>query len=418
MSQETCQIWSAMNDGKIHGLLTGLAHFCHANHGSFLFQQKAGVKRTLGVAAKVKRHGFLHRIGGEFMGFENVLNEKISKKANFDREAAKQARERVDQLIKPSGSLGVLEELVVQLAGIQATPYPQIHKKAVLVMAGDHDIIEEGVATSKKDITKIQAINMTRGVTGVCALAKQAVAEVWVHDVAIEGPVECEAIRHRKVRNSSGNFYKGVAMTREEAAQSLLVGIEAVEEAYKAGVNLIAVGEMGIGNTTPSSAIVSVITGSPSKLTTGIGANLPQDLVGHKAMIVEAAIDRLLPDPKDALDVLSKVGGCEIGAMAGAMMGGAIYGVPVVVDGFIAWAAALLAETYMPGTKDFLIASHKSMEAGAQIAAAHLGMRPYLDLSMRLGEGTGAVMMFSVIESAIAMNQYMITFEEAAFRVK
>lgn len=352
------------------------------------------------------------------MRFENELREKTAKRATFYGEVARQSRERVDQLIKPSGSLGVLEELVVQLAGIQGTAFPQIHKKVVLVMAGDHDIIEEGVATSKKDITKIQAINMTRGVTGVCALAKQAGAEVWVHDVAIEGPVDCEAIRHRKVRNSSGNFYRGIAMTREEAAQCLLVGIEAAEEACREGINLLAVGEMGIGNTTPSSAIVSAITGSPSKLTTGIGANLPQDLVGHKAMIVEAAIDRLLPDPQDALDVLSKVGGCEIGAMAGAMIGGAIYGVPVVVDGFIAWAAALLAETYMPGTKAFLIASHKSMEAGAQIAAAHLGMRPYLDLSMRLGEGTGAVMMFSVIESAIAMNQHMITFEEAAFRVK
>lgn len=352
------------------------------------------------------------------MNYEMTLLAKLKEKKQLDQEVMKKARSRVDNLIKPQGSLGVLEELTIQLAGIQRTPFPKVEKQVVLVMAGDHDIIEEGVATSQKDITKIQAINMTRGVTGVCALAKQAGAEVWVHDVAIEGPVESDLIIHRKVRNSSGNFYKGQAMSREEAAQCFLVGIEAVALAVKAGNHLIAVGEMGIGNTTPSSAIVSAITGSPSQLTTGIGANLPQDKVAHKAMIVEAAIDRLMPDSKDALDVLSKVGGCEIGAMAGAMVGGALYGVPVIVDGFIAWAAALLAETLLPGTKDFLIASHKSMEAGAQIAASHLGLRPYLDLSMRLGEGTGAVMMFSVIASALAVNQHMITFEEANFRVK
>lgn len=352
------------------------------------------------------------------MQYEVKLRERLKEKKVLDRHIQEASRIRVDNLIKPQGSLGALEDLTVQIAGIQGTLFPNIEKQVVLVMAGDHDIIEEGVATSQKDITKIQAINMTRGVTGVCALAKQAGAEVWVHDVAIEGPVENDLIIHKKVRNSSGNFYKGQAMTREEAAQCFLVGIEAVEAAVKAGNQLIAVGEMGIGNTTPSSAIVSVITGSPSHLTTGMGANLPKDKVAHKAMIVESAIDRLMPDSKDALDVLSKVGGCEIGAMAGVMVGGAIYGVPVIVDGFIAWAAALLAETLLPGSKDFLIASHKSMEAGAQIAASHLGLKPYLDLSMRLGEGTGAVMMFSVIASALAVNRYMLTFEEANFRVK
>ncbi len=337
--------------------------------------------------------------------------------SKVDENVMKDAQERVDQLIKPKGSLGVLEQIVIQLAGIQGDVYPKVNKKLVMVMAGDHDIIEEGVATSKKDITLIQATNMTKGLTGVCALAKQAKADIWVHDVAIEGPTNCSAIRDCKVRNSSGNFYKGLAMSREEAAQCFLVGIEAVKQAKEEGYNLIAVGEMGIGNTSPSAAIVSVITNSPSQLVTGIGANLPIEKVAHKAAIIQAAIDRHLPNPQDSLDVLSKVGGCEIGAMAGAMVGGAIYGIPVVVDGFIAWAAALLAETLLQGSKRFLMPSHKSMEAGAQIAAAHLGMKPYLDLDMRLGEGTGAVMMFGVIESALAMNNYMITFEEAKFRV-
>lgn len=350
--------------------------------------------------------------------YEKLLKEKLQESPNFDVEIAHACRERVDQLIKPRGSLGVLENLAVQMAGIQGKLYPEITKKAVLVMAGDHSIIEEGVATSKKDITTIQAINMTKGLTGVCALARPAGADVFVYDIAIDEDVSETAIISKKVRRGSGNFYREEAMTREEAAACFLVGIEAVSEAKEKGYELLAVGEMGIGNTTPSAAITSVITHSPASLTTGMGANLPLEQVKHKAEIIQAAIDRHLPNASDSLDVLQKVGGCEIGAMAGAMVGGALYGIPVIVDGYIAWAAALLAETLYPGTKDFLIASHKSMEAGAQIAAAYLGMKPYLDLEMRLGEGTGAVMMFHVVESALAMNQHMITFDEASFRVK
>ncbi len=349
--------------------------------------------------------------------YEARLRERILEKAIFNEAVAKLSRERVDQLIKPKGSLGVLEQIAVQLAGIQGELYPEIHKKAVLVMAGDHDIIAEGVATSPKDITKIQAINMTKGLTGVCALAKQLGADVWVHDVAIEGEVNCPEVYPAKVRNSTGNFYRDIAMTREEAAQCFLVGIDSVKRGVDQGYNLFAAGEMGIGNTTPSAAVVTAVTGTPSVQTTGMGANLPQERVAHKAKIIQEAVDRLKPDPEDALDVLSKVGGCEMGAMAGVMVGGAIYGVPVVVDGYIAWAAALLAESLLPGTKTYLIPSHKSMEVGAQIAAAQLGFKPFLDLDMRLGEGTGAVLMFPIIEAALAMNRHMITFKEASFIV-
>lgn len=350
--------------------------------------------------------------------YELKLNALLQTSPQFDDVTATACRERVDQLIKPKGSLGVLESLAVQLSGIQGKLFPEVHQKAVLVMAGDHDIIEEGVATSQKDITTIQAVNMTKGLTGVCALARPAGASVFVYDVGINEDVSETDIIPRKVRWGTGNFYKAEAMSREEAAQCLLVGIEAAFDAQSKGFDLLAVGEMGIGNTTPSAAITAVITHSPANLTTGMGANLPQEQVVHKANIIQAAIDRHLPNPQDALDVLHKVGGCEIGAMAGVMVGGARYGIPVIVDGYIAWAAALLAETLYPGTKRFLIASHKSMEAGAQIAAAYLGMKPYLDLDMRLGEGTGAVMMFHVVESALAMNRHMITFDEANFRVK
>lgn len=350
--------------------------------------------------------------------YENQLKTLLKNKAIFNEVAANACLERVNQLIKPKGSLGVLEQLAVQLAGIQGELYPKINKKAVLVMAGDHHIIEEGVATSKKDITTIQAINMTKGLTGVCALSRAAGADVFVYDIAIDEDVSQTDIIAKKVRRGSGNFYRGEAMSREEASKAILTGIEAVFEAREKGYNLLAIGEMGIGNTTPSAAITAVITHSPASLTTGMGANLPIEAVKHKADIIQAAIDRHLPDATDSLDILQKVGGCEIAAMAGVLIGGAIYQVPVVIDGYIAWAAALLAENLYPGTKQFMIASHKSMESGAQIASAFLGMKPYLDLEMRLGEGTGAVMMFHVVESALAMNQYMITFDEANFRVK
>lgn len=389
-----------MNDGKVHGL--------------------EAVSRKRGLITATNQESFLFVANSErgIHMFETKLKNLLQTPPSFDAQTAAACRDRVDQLIKPRGSLGVLEDLAVQLAGIQGKLYPEVNQKAVLVMAGDHDIIEEGVATSKKDITTIQAVNMTRGLTGVCALARPAGAEVFVYDVAINEDVSQTAIIPKKVRWGTGNFYRAEAMSREEAAQCLWVGIEAALEAKTKGFDLLAIGEMGIGNTTPSAAITAVITHSPASLTTGMGANLPPEQVSHKASIIQAAIDRHLPDPEDCLDILHKVGGCEIGAMAGVMVGGARYGIPVIVDGYIAWAAALLAETLYPGTKQFLIASHKSMEAGAQIAAAFLGMKPYLDLEMRLGEGTGAVMMFHVVASALAMNRHMITFDEANFRVK
>jgi len=335
----------------------------------------------------------------------------------LNQAVADQCLTRVDSLIKPKGSLGKLEDIVVKLAGIQGKLHPVIKDKAVIVCAGDHKIIEEGVATSNKDITKIQVINMTRGLTGVCALAKHAGARVVVADIGIDDEVNHSKVLNKKVKYGADNFSKGPAMTRKEAERALLAGFDIAREAIESGVNLLATGEMGIGNTSPSSAIVSVMTGRPPQEVTGMGANLPLDRVKHKAAVIKRGIDLNKPNPEDALDVLSKVGGLEIGGMAGVMLAGAYYQVPVVVDGFICTAAALIATGLNPGVKDYLFGSHNSMEPGARIASEKLDLDTYLDMNMRLGEGSGAVLMFSMIEAALSMNDEMITFEEAGFIV-
>lgn len=345
------------------------------------------------------------------------LQETIGKIKKVDTQIMAWAQDRVDHLIKPKRSLGDLEDIYVKVAGITGKKYPMIEKKSIIVMAGDHGIIEEGVATSEKDITKIQAINMTRGFTGVCALAKQARAQVVVVDIGIDNEIDTEKIVKRKIRYGAGNFLKGLAMEREEAIKALEVGIEMAEMEIQRGVNLLGTGEMGIGNTTPSAAIVSVISGESPLEVTGIGANLPAERVKHKAKVIEAALKKHTPDPTDAIDILSKVGGLEIAGMAGVMLGGAANGVPVIVDGFISTAAALIACTLEPKVKDYLIPSHASMEKGARIASEILGFKPPLNLDLRLGEGTGAAIMMNVVESALYMNKEMLTFEEAGFIV-
>lgn len=344
---------------------------------------------------------------------ERILKQIVS----VDHQYEQACQDRVDKLIKPKGSLGKLEDISIKLAGIQKTLHPKINKKAVIVCAGDHKIIEEGVATSTKEITKIQAINMTRGLTGVCALAKYANASVTVVDVGIDNDVSTSAVIDKKVKFGADNFTKGPAMTRSEAVKALEAGIDVAEQLIATGVNLLATGEMGIGNTTPSSAIVSVLGGYDPMEVTGIGANLPLEKVKHKADVIRRGIELNKPDPKDGLDVLSKVGGLEIGGMAGVMLAGAAHKVPVVVDGFICTAAALIATLIEPKVKEYLFASHSSMEMGAQKASELLGLPTSLDMDMRLGEGTGAVLMFNIIEAATYMNNEMITFDEAGFIV-
>ncbi|MBN2898368.1 MAG: nicotinate-nucleotide--dimethylbenzimidazole phosphoribosyltransferase [Clostridia bacterium] len=347
------------------------------------------------------------------------MKEQLHRIKPISAAMTQEAENRVNSLIKPKGSLGDLEKLYIQLAGIQNTLYPSVEKKAVIVCAGDHGVIAEGVATSKKDITLIQANNMMRGVTGVCALSRQVGAEVVVVDVGIDAPDEKRhpEMINKNVMKGSNNFYREKAMSYEQAIQSVQAGIDVALQKVSEGVQLLGTGEMGIGNTTPSAAIVSVITGATPEAVTGVGANLPLEKLAHKVTVVKESIAKHAPNPADGFDVLSKVGGLEIGGMAGVMIGGAMAGVPVVVDGFISTAAAVIACTIEPKVRDYLIASHGSMEPGARIGAEHLNFKQYLQLDMRLGEGTGAVLMFNIIDAACHMNRHMLTFEEAGFIV-
>lgn len=343
--------------------------------------------------------------------FEDVIKSI----EGVDQERLALARKRIDGLNKPIGSLGMVEDLAARLVAIQGTRFPDISKKTMFVMAGDHGIVEEKVAMTTKETTRIQCVNMTKGLTGICAFVKAAGAELKVVDVGIDYDNLPEQIINKKVKHGTDNFTKGPAMTRDEAIQAIEAGIHVAMEAYENGSRVFGTGEMGIGNTTPSSAILSVLSGLDPDEVTGMGANLPQERIKHKANVVRRGIEINEPNPLDAVDVLAKVGGLEIAGMAGVMIGGAYLGAPVIVDGFISTVSALVACRIQPNVRDYLVPSHASLEKGAKIASELLGFTPPLNLGLRLGEGTGASVMFHVLDVAANMNNDMVSFEEAGF---
>ncbi|MES3500918.1 nicotinate-nucleotide--dimethylbenzimidazole phosphoribosyltransferase [Citrobacter portucalensis] len=320
-----------------------------------------------------------------------------------DSAAMLRAQQHIDGLLKPPGSLGRLESLAVQLAGMPGLKgTPHVNGKAMLVMCADHGVWDEGVAVSPKIVTAIQAANMTRGTTGVCVLAAQAGAKVHVIDVGIDAePIP--GVVNMRVARGCGNIAEGPAMSRSQAEELLLEVIRYTHELAKDGVTLFGVGELGMANTTPAAAIVSVLTGSDAEEVVGIGANLPLSRVGNKVDVVRRAIAVNQPDRHDGVDVLAKVGGFDLVGMAGVMLGAASCGLPVVLDGFLSYSAALAACQIAPQIKPYLIPSHFSAEKGARTALAHLELEPYLNMGMRLGEGSGAALAMPIIEAACAM---------------
>ncbi|EPH3362196.1 nicotinate-nucleotide--dimethylbenzimidazole phosphoribosyltransferase [Citrobacter freundii] len=324
-----------------------------------------------------------------------------------DSAAMLRAQQHIDGLLKPPGSLGRLESLAVQLAGMPGLKgVPHVNGKAMLVMCADHGVWDEGVAVSPKVVTAIQAANMTRGTTGVCVLAAQAGAKVHVIDVGIDAePIP--GVVNMRVARGCGNIAEGPAMSRSQAEELLLEVIRYTHELAKDGVTLFGVGELGMANTTPAAAIVSVLTGSDAKEVVGIGANLPLSRVGNKVDVVRRAIAVNQPDRHDGVDVLAKVGGFDLVGMAGVMLGAASCGLPVVLDGFLSYSAALAACQIAPQIKPYLIPSHFSAEKGARTALAHLELDPYLNMGMRLGEGSGAALAMPIVEAACAMYNNM-----------
>lgn len=341
-----------------------------------------------------------------------LLNNTVEKIHPLNELYMKESKTRLDRLIKPKESLGKLEDLCIQLAGIYEKKYFDTDKKVVIAFAGDHGVYEEGVAPDPQDITKLQFPNFTKGICGVGALSKFANSDVIAVDLGINTDDKLEGVLDYKIRKSTSNMAKGPSMTREEAIRCLEVGIEVANDCIEKGYKIIGIGEMGICNTTPSSAIVSVIAECDPEEVTGIGAGLKKERIKHKANVIRKAINLNKPDKFDGLDILSKVGGFEIGGMAGVILACAANRIPVVIDGFISYAAALIAYTINPMTKDYMIASHISAEPGTQKALEILKLSPMLNMDMRLGEGSGAALAFNIIEAANFTYNNMATFDE------
>jgi nicotinate-nucleotide--dimethylbenzimidazole phosphoribosyltransferase len=333
---------------------------------------------------------------------------------SFDNVTANKAAERQKQLTKPQGSLGRLESLSVQLAGMTGRERPRFPRKAVIVMAADHGVALEGVSAYPVEVTAQMVENISRNGAAVSVLARQNQARVVVVDVGVAKDISrLPGVLHRKVASGSANMLKGAALTLEQAEAAIAVGMQVLEEQAAQGLDLVALGEMGIGNTTPASAITAVMTGLPVKDVTGRGTGLDDSGLENKIKVIEAAIRLNRPDPRNALDVLARVGGLDIAGLTGVILAAASRRIPVVVDGFISGAAALVAVGLLPEVKPYLIASHLSVEAGHAAICKKLELEPLLDLGMRLGEGSGAVLAFPIIEGAARILDEMATFEEA-----
>ncbi len=348
------------------------------------------------------------------MTISPLIDRTIAGIGPLDEPAMAAARARQDTLTKPLGSLGRLEELSVLLAGIFGEATPTIRRKSVILAAGDHGVVAEGVSAYPQEVTPQMVYNFLRGGAGINVLARQTGTDIVIFDAGVAADLEPHPqLRSAKIARGTANMAIGPAMTRQQAIQCIETGINAAQEQIAAGADLIGCGDMGIGNTTPSSAITAVITGADPAVTTGRGTGLEDQALEHKVRVVRRAIEINQPDPKDGLDVLTKVGGFEIGLLAGAMLGTAAGRRPVVVDGFISGAAALIAWTMSPRAGSYFIASHQSVEPGHRVGLDAMGLNPLLDLGMRLGEGTGAALAMPIIEAAARCLAEMATFDEA-----
>jgi nicotinate-nucleotide--dimethylbenzimidazole phosphoribosyltransferase len=324
------------------------------------------------------------------------------------------AQKHLDNLTKPLGSLGRLEEFAQRLVAITENRKPVLDKKVIFTFAGDHGIVDEGVSAYPKEVTPQMVFNFLRGGAGINVLARHAGAEIVVVDIGVDFDFgETEGLISMKVMKGTRNFAKGPAMTRDEAVKCIESGIELATDYAKKGCKIAGTGDMGIGNTTPSSAVASVITGTPVREVTGKGTGISDEALERKIKVIEDAIRLNEPDPKDAIDVLSKVGGTEIGGIAGLILAAAAKRIPVVIDGFISTAGALIAYTIEPSVKDYMFAAHNSVEKGHRVMLKEMGLNPILDLGLRLGEGTGAALAMLMIEAGLKISKEMATFQEA-----
>jgi len=342
------------------------------------------------------------------------LEEIIKEIKPLDEVSMQAARARQDRLTKPRGSLGRLEELSIQLAGMKAEPFPAVERKSVIVMAADHGVAQEGVSAYPPEVTAQMVLNFLRGGAAINVLAKQAGARVTIVDIGVAMDFEAlPGLVRRKVMCGTRNQAQGPAMTRLEAEQALQVGVDVLNEEAGRGLDIVGTGDMGIGNTTPSSAIAAALTGLPVAQVVGRGTGIDDQSLERKIKVIERSLAMNRPDPNNVMDVLHKVGGLEIAGLAGVMIAAASHRIPVVVDGFISTAAAMIEVGLAPAVRNYLIAAHQSVEIGHQAMLRHLNLTPLLDLHLRLGEGTGAALAFHLLEASRRILGEMATFDEA-----
>ena len=343
----------------------------------------------------------------------SLFETTINKIGDLNETTIQAIRTRQDNLTKPPGSLGILEDLAARIGGVTGQDFPQISKKAVVVMAADHGVAAEGVSAYPPEVTPQMVLNFARGGAAINVLARHAGAEVFVADVGVAADLEHPAVLSRKVKPGTANMAHGPAMTRDETIRAMEVGIELAEDLVKQGYQCLATGEMGIGNTTAASAIMAAFLSISARDVTGRGTGLDEQAVARKTQVIEGALALNQPNPGEPLDVLSKVGGLEIAALTGLILGSAANRVPIVIDGFISTAAALVASKFAPKSLHYMFASHCSAEMAHRKLLHYLELKPMLELEMRLGEGTGAVLAFNLMEAAVKIVKEMATFESA-----
>jgi len=337
----------------------------------------------------------------------------------LDQQWIAKAKERTAQLVMPTRAMGRLHEISERLCGIQKTLQPSVKRKAVLVMAGDHGIVNEGVSAYPQEVTGAMVQTFLAGGAGINAISRHVAAEVFVVDMGIiaelnetDMPGSDRLLAH-KIAPGTANFSRGPAMSRQEAEQSILFGFQEASKLFQNGVEILGTGDMGIGNTTPSAAIGAVICGVGLEEMVGRGTGVDDEGLARKRDAIARGIVINKPDPKNGVDVLAKVGGFEIGGIAGCVLAGAFHHRPVVIDGFISTAGALIAHALRPTVTDFLFAGHCSEESGHRSMLKYLNLDPLLDLGMRLGEGTGGALSMSIMEGAVGIFKEVLTFEEA-----
>lgn len=343
-----------------------------------------------------------------------LLNEALNMIEPGNNEAEIAAMTRIDNLAKPIGSLGTLESIAVKMAGITGKIHNRISKRNIVVMCADNGVVDEGVSACPNNLTAVLTENLTRNCTGVTVLSEFTGTDITVVDIGVDAVFNNPLIIDKKIGMGTKNIAKGPAMSYEQAVSAIEAGIEIIDDLCIKGYDIFGTGEMGIGNTTTSAAVLSVLSGMSPSITAGKGAGLTEEQFQNKKKVIKSAIELNNPDPKDPIDVISKVGGFDIAGMCGCFLGAAKNKKPIVIDGFISSAAALCAVRLNKYVKDYMFPSHLSDEPGASYIMKEIGLEPMLNLHMRLGEGSGCPLAFQIIDSALYIMDNMPTFGEAS----